>query len=107
MEVRQKRQPKPRPRQRVPSALRESEERYRQLVELSPDGILIHTNGDIRFANKGLADLLRVQSSDELVGMPVMDIVHPDSRDSVQQRIKVLKEGAHGTPWMEHKLVRK
>jgi PAS domain S-box-containing protein len=106
MEVRQKRQPRPRTPQRVPSALRESEERYRQLVELSPDGILIHANGDIRFANKGLADLLRVKSPDDLVGVPVIDIVHPDFRETVRQRIKDLKGGANGQPWMEQKLVR-
>jgi PAS domain S-box-containing protein len=107
MEVRHKQKPRPRPRQRVPSALRESEERYRQLVELSPDGILIHANGNVRFANRGLADLLRVRDAAELVGIPVMEIVHPDSREAVRERIKQLRDGATALPWLEQKLVRK
>jgi PAS domain S-box-containing protein len=107
MEVRQKQDPRPRPRQRVPSALRESEERYRQLVELSPDGILIQSGGYVCFANQGLADLLHARDPGELIGMLVMDLVHPDSRSAVGQRIKQLRNGAASQPWSEQKLVRK
>jgi PAS domain S-box-containing protein len=116
MDVRQKRAPKPRSRQRVPSsdttncddeALRESEERYRQLVELCPEGLIIHTNGTLLFANQALADILGAKSPDDFIGTPVLDIVHPDSRDAVCRRISELKGGAAGQPWMEQKLLRK
>jgi PAS domain S-box-containing protein len=94
-------------RHHAEDALRESEERYRQLVELCPDGLLIHTNGILLFANKALAEILGAGSPDELVGQAVMDIVHPDSRDAVLRRMRELQAGVSAQPWMEQKLVRK
>jgi len=94
-------------RHRAEDALRESEERYRQLVELCPDGILIHTDGTLLFVNKALAEILGAKSPDELIGTPVIDIVHPDSREIVLRRIREIETGTPATPWMELKLVRK
>ena len=94
-------------RHRAEDALRESEERYRQLVELCPDGILIHTDGTLLFVNKALAEILGAKSPDELIGTPVIDIVHPDSRDVVLRRIREIETGTPATPWRELKLVRK
>ena len=60
-------------------ALRESEDRYRSLVELSPDAILAHHDGTIVFANRQALRLLGVESAAELLGRPVVDLVDPDS----------------------------
>ncbi len=50
------------------TALRESEERYRRLVESSPDAIVIHVGGKIVFINEAAVRLGGAQASDELVG---------------------------------------
>ncbi|HMJ64524.1 MAG TPA: PAS domain S-box protein, partial [Candidatus Binatia bacterium] len=94
-------------RRQTEEALREGEERYRHLVELCPDGILVHTEGNVLFANKALAEILEMKNSSELIGVPVMDIVHPSFRRVVQRRIKELLNGAPAQPWMEQKLVRR
>ncbi|HEX2253897.1 MAG TPA: EAL domain-containing protein [Thermoanaerobaculia bacterium] len=51
----------------------ESESRYRQLVELSPDMILVHWQGEILYANPAAARLLAVPSVDDLVGRRIVE----------------------------------
>lgn len=86
--------------------LRESEERYRQLVELSPDCVAVHCNGRVVFVNSACARLFGAPSREELVGMQVLDLVHPSSREVVRQRIgTMLGEGAQA-PLLEETFLR-
>jgi diguanylate cyclase (GGDEF)-like protein/PAS domain S-box-containing protein len=62
------------------SGLRETEVRYRQLLALSPDAVLVHVRGRIRFANPAAAQLLGAVSDTALVGVPVDSLLHADSR---------------------------
>jgi PAS domain S-box-containing protein len=55
-------------RHRDGARLRASEDRYRQLAEQSPDGLLVHRDGGIVYANRGAAELLGAASADLLVG---------------------------------------
>jgi len=58
-------------------ALRESEEKYRNLVERANDGIGIGQDGIMRFANARLADMIGY-SIEEIVGKPFMDFFMPE-----------------------------
>ncbi len=53
----------------VESALRESEERYRRVVELSPDAIIVHDGSAVLFVNQAGNRLLGVSSPDEIQGI--------------------------------------
>jgi PAS domain S-box-containing protein len=87
---------------RSEEALRASEARYRALVESSPDGIGIHQDGRIVFINPAGARLLGAQNPDELMGKPIEDIIHPDYREVVRERIqRSLAEGQPAPPLME------
>jgi PAS domain S-box-containing protein len=87
---------------RSEEALRASEARYRALVESSPDGIGIHQDGRIVFVNPAGARLLGAQNPDELVGKPAMDLLHPDYREVVRERIqRSLATGQPAPPLME------
>jgi PAS domain S-box-containing protein len=87
---------------RSEEALRASEARYRALVESSPDGIGIHQDGRVVFVNPAGARLLGAQSPDELVGKSVMDLLHPDYREVVRERIqRSLATGQPAPPLME------
>ncbi len=66
--------------------LRESEERYRTLVESSPYLIGIHQDGKIIFCNQAGARMLGAASPEALVGRPVSDLVAP-ARELPQQRL--------------------
>ncbi len=83
-------------RERTEQALRESEERYRVLVESSPQGIVLHSAGKAEFANAAAAQIMNVDDPHELLGKPVIEFVHPDWRETVMQRMRAVLE--NGTP---------
>ena len=62
-------------RRQAHEALRESEERYRALVETSPDAVLAHLNGAIVFANAQAARLFGAASPELLIGRSIFDLV--------------------------------
>lgn len=65
-------------RQATFQKLLESEERYRQLVENSPDGIVIHNSGRIIYANNAAARLVKINSPEALIGIDINDIIKGD-----------------------------
>jgi diguanylate cyclase (GGDEF)-like protein/PAS domain S-box-containing protein len=74
-------------RKRAEAALRESEVRFRNLVERSPEAIVLHSRGQVFYANPAAAALVGVRDSGELSGRPLLDFMHSDSRDEVRQRL--------------------
>ncbi|MBC8030933.1 MAG: PAS domain S-box protein [Pyrinomonadaceae bacterium] len=73
-------------------ALRESEQRYRQLVEVSPEAIVVQSEGRLVYVNPAAMKLWGASSVQELVGKPVIDLVHPDYRELVKNRIRGIEE---------------
>ncbi|MFH1052073.1 MAG: PAS domain S-box protein [bacterium] len=93
-------------RKKTEEALKESEEKYRTLFELSPFGILLHQFGKIIFANKSAAKMFGAKSSDELIGYELMKLVEPDYHLIVKRRLEELKRTGSEVPLIEEKLVR-
>lgn len=79
-------------RKRVEDNLRESEERYRDLVELSPEAIYIQQDGKIAFINSAGVSLLGAKSPAQLLGKPVAEILHPDSADRILNERKEIRD---------------
>jgi diguanylate cyclase (GGDEF)-like protein/PAS domain S-box-containing protein len=67
--------------------LRESEDRYRQLVELSPDAILVHCDGQIAYINAAGLALFGATSPSQLLGRCGLDFVPPEDQASCIERI--------------------
>jgi len=80
-------------RKQIEEALRENEERYRQLVELSPDAIVVHQDGGVVFANTAAAALFGVHHTEEIIGKTVIDYIHPDHRAIAGKRIAKVLQG--------------
>jgi len=57
-------------RERVSLALRESEARFRQLIDSSPDMILLHSEGRIDLVNPAGIRMLGATRPEDVVGMP-------------------------------------
>lgn len=87
-------------------ALRDSEAKYRLLVENSPNGIGIYQEGKFVFANKAAVEILGGQSLEDIIGLPVMSVVHPDSMEVVVERVKHVALGGAKLPPIEEKLIR-
>lgn len=87
-------------------AIEESAFRYRQLVELSPDAIAVHCNGHLVFVNAAAARMLGTGNPDELVGRPVIDFVHPDSRQVVRERVQRMLATRQAEPLLEERFLR-
>ena len=73
-------------RQKTEDALRDSEERYRRLVEYSPNGILIHKYARFMFINRAGSRLFGVEEPQELLGKPILDYIHPTYRHIAEER---------------------
>ncbi len=60
--------------------LRKSKERYKQLVETSPDAVLIHNEGIVKYVNASGLRLLHAARQDQVLDHPFSEFVHPDHR---------------------------
>ena len=86
--------------------LRESEERFQRLVELSPDAIAVHAEGVVLFINAAGARLLGAASPAEIVGNSIAELIHPDYHALIRDRIGKISRGERPPP-LEVKFVRR
>ena len=87
-------------------ALAQSEQRYRDLVELSPDAILVHREGRYVYANPAGVRLFGAERPEDLVAREVLDLVHPEHRRAVTNRIHQVLEQGVIAPLQERKILR-
>ncbi|MEG3848410.1 EAL domain-containing protein [Microcoleus sp. herbarium19] len=87
-------------------SLQESEERYRQLVELSPEAIAVHSQGKIAYINAAGAKLLGAGSTAELIGFPVLNFVHPNYVETAKERMRQVETENQPIDLAEEKLIR-
>ncbi len=71
----------------------QAEDRYRQLVELSPDSILIGRDGLVVYANPAALQLVGATLPEHVLGKSPFDLLHPDSQPNVARRIAELRAG--------------
>ena len=74
-------------RKQAEDALRESEQRYRAVVDLAQELIWIHTDGIIVYCNDYCVRSLGLNAPEELIGKSIHTILHPDEHDIVSRRI--------------------
>ena len=70
-------------------AMQDSEERYRTMVEWSPDTIMVHRDHKILYCNVAALTLFGAQHARELLNRDAMDFVHPDFHAMVKARLSV------------------
>jgi PAS domain S-box-containing protein len=84
-------------------ALARAEASLRSLLDRLPDGVAVHRDGVILYAN---AAMLRVTGHDrveDFIGRSLLDFVHPEERDSVRDRLA--DGGREGVQSRERRIV--
>ena len=74
-------------RKRMSRALRESEEKYRLLVENANEGIVVVQDGLLKFSNPRAAEVTGYTMK-ELASKPFKELIHPEDREMVLARHK-------------------
>jgi len=72
-------------RRRAEAAIRESELKYRLLVETASEAVFVAQDGVLKFANPATAKILG-RSLEEVSSRPFPEFIHPDDRAMVSER---------------------
>ena len=93
-------------RKRVDDELKESEERYRTLVESSPNAVSVTVGDTIVYANQRRAELAGVDDPSELVGTSAFSQVAEADRESIVERREARERGGKPPSPFEYRMLR-
>lgn len=93
-------------RKRAEQELYHSQERYRYLVELSPDAVFVFRDNRIEFINSAALGLFGASSSDQVIGKSPYDIIHPDYHAIIHERIQRMAKTGEPVGVIEEKIIR-
>ncbi|EPR43364.1 signal transduction histidine kinase with CheB and CheR activity [Desulfovibrio sp. X2] len=88
-------------RKQAEEEVRRSEERVRRLVDSAPDAIIVQSEGRFAYLNPAAVRLFGAASVEDLLGRSIVEQMHPDFRDAVRERIRVVNEQRIGMPSVE------
>lgn len=93
-------------RKQVDMALRESEQRYRSLVELTPEALAVHRNGKVVYVNPAAIKMFGAASASDLIGTAMLDRVHPGFHQMVLERVRHFSEHGGSAPLIQENFLR-
>ena len=67
-------------------------ERFRRIVERAPEPIFIQTEKKFSYLNQAACRLFKIKDSSQLIGTPILNRIHPDYRELINNRIKEVNE---------------
>jgi len=82
------------------------EERYRRLVELSPDAVLLFHQDRIVFSNPAGVRLLGARNAQDLIGLPILKLIDSDFQGLASERLRKLAEQGGSVDLVHEKFVR-
>lgn len=87
-------------------ALRESEQKFQSLADVAPFSIFIHDGKSFLYVNRTTCEVTGY-SREELLGMQLLDVLHPDSIPFIRERFRQRAEGKPVAARFEAKIVSK
>jgi diguanylate cyclase (GGDEF)-like protein/PAS domain S-box-containing protein len=91
-------------RKKIETDLRDSEERYRRLVEATPETILVHCRGRFVYLNPAGVALFGAEHEEELIGRDIIDFIHLDDVPLARERIQQVLQVDRAQPLMEQRV---
>ncbi|NHM31656.1 putative bifunctional diguanylate cyclase/phosphodiesterase [Neobacillus terrae] len=85
---------------------RESEERYRSIVEMSPDIIAVYSRGKIDYINEAGCRLFGAADQEELLGKPISYLIPPDILEEIKSRELTIEDNFEDKMQFEFNMVR-
>jgi PAS domain S-box-containing protein len=92
---------------RTEATLRRSEQSFRKVIESGPEAVFVHRDQRFIYVNPMLLRALGYEHASELLGQPILTIVHPEDRGIVQQRIHAAAELGELAPVREIRYLRR
>ncbi len=92
-------------RKAIETALHESEERYRLLVEGNPDAVLCHRGGTILLANPAAVELFGASALEDLIGRDFYSLVHADDAPKLKKRRDQVVQTGDAVPLLTAKFL--
>ena len=93
-------------RKRAEASLRQSEERYRFLVDNAPIGIFLSEGGRFAYVNREMQRILNATRVEQLIGTPVFERIAPEFHTVVKDRIHELMDNGRPVPSLDEQYVR-
>lgn len=73
--------------QKKEQELKKNENKYRNLVELDPDAVVIHEGDIITFINNAGVKMLKASDKEEIIGRNIYEFVHSDYTYNVKNQV--------------------
>ena len=94
-------------RRRATEALRQSEERFRKLIEAAPDAVWINDGQRLVYVNPGTVRMLGYESEAEVLALSPLDIVHPDDHAAMITRSRQMLASGESMQPREYRIRRR
>lgn len=85
--------------------LKESEEKYRTLVEIFQDAIIVSNGGLVRFANPVALKLFGAEKPEQLIGKTTIDLFHPDYHKRIIETVNTIRSANSSATTIDEKII--
>ncbi|MDE3057854.1 MAG: PAS domain S-box protein [Bacteroidota bacterium] len=94
-------------RKEIEDQLRSSEQYYRQLINILPDGVvIIDENAVVQFVSPKMYEIFNIPIGINIVGMSLLQWVAPEERTAVRENIRTIVQTKKALRPIEYKLLR-
>ncbi|MFF2447758.1 PAS domain S-box protein [Neobacillus sp. NPDC058068] len=93
-------------RKRAEEEAEKREETYRDLVENSPDAVIIARGCEMLFINETGRRLLGASNKEDILDKNLLDLIHPDLQETARKRTEFINNNEALMDFFEFKLIR-